>query len=296
MITRLRLWVIVFLLGGVLPSLIAQTFTEQKNTYPLSADGSKYVVNGFIPFSPMIDESIYANALLWTIKNVCSAQRDGITEVSIPAKSFSCNLVLTSQADAKQKNTYYCTAQFQVKDGKLVYYLSNIQIESSVVIMKKVTPMEKLQPEKKPSHQETMDDFVPVLKNADVVLVNRIVYNASSPKRGDVIVFKPKGNENSHYYTKRIVGLPGETVQIVENQVYINGKKLEEDYKTTKIDTAGIAGEKLKLGGDEYFVLGDNRKNSEDSRSADIGKVKRSYIYGKAWFVASPKKDWGFVK
>ena len=82
----------------------------------------------------------------------------------------------------------------------------------------------------------------PVLKNADVVLVNRIVYNASSPKRGDVIVFKPKGNENSHYYTKRIVGLPGETVQIVENQVYINGKKLEEDYKTTKIDTAGIAG------------------------------------------------------
>lgn len=88
----------------------------------------------------------------------------------------------------------------------------------------------------------------------------------------------------------------GETVQIVENQVYINGKKLEEDYKTTKIDTAGIAGEKLKLGGDEYFVLGDNRKNSEDSRSADIGKVKRSYIYGKAWFVASPKKDWGFVK
>ena len=157
MITRLRLWVIVFLLGGVLPSLIAQTFTEQKNTYPLSADGSKYVVNGFIPFSPMNDENIYANALLWTIKNVCSAQRDGITEVSIPAKSFSCNLVLTSQADAKQKNTYYCTAQFQVKDGKLVYYLSNIQIESSVVIMKKVTPMEKLQPEKKPSHQETMD-------------------------------------------------------------------------------------------------------------------------------------------
>lgn len=112
------------------------------------------------------------------------------------------------------------------------------------------------------------DSMSPVLKNADVVLVNRIVYNASSPKRGDVIVFKPKGNENSHYYTKRIVGLPGETVQIVENQVYINGKKLEEDYKTTKIDTAGIAGEKLKLGGDEYFVLGDNRKNSEDSRSA----------------------------
>ena len=163
MITRLRLWVIVFLLGGVLPSLIAQTFTEQKNTYPLSADGSKYVVNGFIPFSPMIDESIYANALLWTIKNVCSAQRDGITEVSIPAKSFS------------------CTAQFQVKDGKLVYYLSNIQIESSVVIMKKVTPMEKLQPEKKPSHQETMDDFVQIESQMLNKLFDFVSTNQLSP-------------------------------------------------------------------------------------------------------------------
>ena len=124
----------------------------------------------------------------------------------------------------------------------------------------------------------------PVLKNADVVLVNRIVYNASSPKRGDVIVFKPKGNENSHYYTKRIVGLPGETVQIVENQVYINGKKLEEDYKTTKIDTAGIAGEKLKLGGDEYFVLGDNRNNSRDSRVEDVGNIHKKDIIGRAVF------------
>ena len=63
------------------------------------------------------------------------------------------------------------------------------------------------------------DSMRPVLKNADKVLVNRIVYNASSPKRGDIIVFKPKGNESSHYYTKRIVGLPGETVQIVENRI-----------------------------------------------------------------------------
>ncbi len=140
------------------------------------------------------------------------------------------------------------------------------------------------------------DSMNPVLKNADKVLVDRIVYNASSPKRGDIIVFKPKGNENSHYYTKRIVGLPGETVQILENVIYIDGKKLEEDYKTTKVGTAGIAGEKLKLGGDEYFVMGDNRENSEDSRSADIGAVKRSYIYGKAWFVISPKEDFGFIR
>ncbi len=140
------------------------------------------------------------------------------------------------------------------------------------------------------------DSMKPVLENGDVVLVNRIVYNASTPKRGDIIVFKPKGNENSHYYIKRIVGLPGETVEIIENKVYINGKRLEEDYQTTDIDNVGIAAEEIKLGGDEYFVLGDDRENSEDSRNADVGNVKRSYIYGKAWFVISPHDRFGFIK
>ena len=132
MITRLRLLAIVFLLGGILPSLIAQTFTEQKKTYPVSADGSKYVVNGFIPFSPMSDENIYANALLWTIKNVCSVQREGITEVSVPAKSFSCNLVLTSQADAKQKNTYYCTA-VSMGNPHVIQYVDTLDFDIEAI-------------------------------------------------------------------------------------------------------------------------------------------------------------------
>lgn len=140
------------------------------------------------------------------------------------------------------------------------------------------------------------DSMKPILRNGDVVLVNRIVYNASRPKRGDIIVFKPKGNENSHYYIKRIIGLPGETVEIIENHVYINGEKLKEDYKTTDINDVGIVSEKMQLASDEYFVLGDDRANSEDSRNADVGNVKRSYIYGKAWFVVSPKKDFGFVR
>lgn len=140
------------------------------------------------------------------------------------------------------------------------------------------------------------DSMNPVLRNGDVVLVNRIVYNATTPKRGDIIVFKPKGNENTHYYIKRIIGLPGETVEIIENSIYINGEKLEEDYETTKIDDVGIVSEKMQLASDEYFVLGDDRENSEDSRNADVGNVKRSYIYGKAWFVISPRKDFGFVK
>lgn len=139
------------------------------------------------------------------------------------------------------------------------------------------------------------DSMSPVLRNGDVVLVNRIVYNATTPKRGDVIVFKPKGNENDHYYIKRIVGLPGETIEIIENRVYIDGERLEEDYETTNIDDVGVVDEKLKLAGDEYFVLGDNREQSEDSRDADVGNVKREYIYGKAWFVVTPGDEFGFV-
>ena len=139
------------------------------------------------------------------------------------------------------------------------------------------------------------DSMSPVLRNGDVVLVNRIVYNATTPKRGDVIVFKPKGNENDHYYIKRIVGFPGETIEIIENRVYIDGERLEEDYETTNIDDVGVVDEKLKLAGDEYFVLGDNREQSEDSRDADVGNVKREYIYGKAWFVITPGDEFGFV-
>ena len=140
------------------------------------------------------------------------------------------------------------------------------------------------------------DSMKPVLENGDITLINRIVYNASSPKRGDIIAFKPNGNENSHYYIKRIIGLPGETVEIKDGEILINGEKIEEDYKTTKIDDPGIVEEPITLGGDEFFVLGDDRQNSEDSRMADIGNVKRTEIEGKVWFVIAPKDHFGFVK
>ena len=91
------------------------------------------------------------------------------------------------------------------------------------------------------------------------------------------------------------MGLPGETIEIIENRVYIDGERLEEDYETTNIDDVGVVDEKLKLAGDEYFVLGDKREQSEDSRDADVGNVKREYIYGKAWFVITPGDEFGFV-
>lgn len=140
------------------------------------------------------------------------------------------------------------------------------------------------------------DSMNPLLENGDVVLVNRFVYNTSTPKRGDIIVFKPKGNENSHYYIKRIIGLPGETVEIIEGRIYIDGERLEEDYESSEISNVGIVTKKMELGGDEFFVLGDDRGKSEDSRMSDVGNVKRAHIYGKAWFVLSPFEHFGFIK
>lgn len=136
----------------------------------------------------------------------------------------------------------------------------------------------------------------PVLENGDIVLVNKLVYNATSPKRGDIIVFSPKGNENTHYSIKRVIGLPGETIQVIESSIYIDGEKLDEDYEVTKISDPGLLGDEITLDNDEYFVLGDSRNNSEDSRNPDIGNVERDHIYGKPWFIVSPGNRFGFVK
>lgn len=128
------------------------------------------------------------------------------------------------------------------------------------------------------------DSMEPVLYNGQEILMNRVVYRLSLPKRGDVIVFLPNGNQNSHYYVKRVVGLPGETIQIKDGSVYIDGVLLEEDDSFDKMAEAGIAENELVLASDEFFVLGDNRNSSEDSRSGNVGAVKKDNIIGKAWF------------
>lgn len=128
------------------------------------------------------------------------------------------------------------------------------------------------------------DSMEPVLYNGQEILMNRILYRISMPKRGDVIVFLPNGNQNSHFYVKRVVGLPGETVQIRDGNVYIDGLMLAEDESFDKIVDPGIAQNEIVLASDEFFVLGDNRNSSEDSRSGNIGAVKKDTIIGKAWF------------
>ncbi len=133
------------------------------------------------------------------------------------------------------------------------------------------------------------------LNSGDEILVNRFVYKVTNPKPNDIIVFLPNGNEKSHYYVKRVIAVPGDTVLIENGTVYVNGEAFDEEISVDSIEDAGLAEEEITLGTDEYFVLGDNRNNSEDSRYANIGNIKKEYIIGKAWFRTSPWSGFGFI-
>lgn len=135
----------------------------------------------------------------------------------------------------------------------------------------------------------------PTLNAGDTLLINRTAYKFSSPKRGDIIVFKLSDDQKASTHIKRIVGLPGETVQIKEGQILIDGEIYQEKQGFPMIQNAGMADQKITLKKDEYFVLGDNRNNSEDSRFADMGNIKEKNIIGKLWFVISPKDRFGFI-
>ena len=134
------------------------------------------------------------------------------------------------------------------------------------------------------------------LENDDDILVNKFAYIISKPKQGDVIVFLPNGNKKSHYYVRRVVAVPGDTVQIKDGALYVNDELYKESTDVASMEDAGIASDAIKLEKDEYFVLGDNRNNSEDSRYANIGNVKRDYIIGKAWFRFSGFGSFGTIK
>ena len=129
------------------------------------------------------------------------------------------------------------------------------------------------------------------LSDGDNLIVDKISY----PERYDIIIFPYKYEEDT-YYIKRIIGLPGEHVRIDDSgNIYINEKVLKESYGREVIQDPGIARDEITLGEGEYFVLGDNRNNSEDSRYADMGNIKKRNIIGKVWFIASPWSRFGFV-
>lgn len=134
------------------------------------------------------------------------------------------------------------------------------------------------------------------LHSRDHLILEKISYGTGDPKRFDIIVFKPYSDENKTYYIKRVIALPGETIQIIGSEIYINNELLMEDYGKMPLEDGGIANEPIVLDKDEYFLMGDNRNNSTDSRDPRVGVVKRSQILGRAWIRIWPLDDFGVLE
>ncbi|MDF2944330.1 MAG: hypothetical protein K0S01_3188 [Herbinix sp.] len=134
------------------------------------------------------------------------------------------------------------------------------------------------------------------LLDGDHLYVEKLSYRFDALDRFDIIVFYPYGRENEEYYVKRIIGLPGETVQIKGSDIYINDEILEEHYGKEPIEDPGRASEPITLGEDEFFVMGDNRNVSKDSRYEEVGNVKKENIGGKAIFRIKPLSRFGTLE
>lgn len=132
----------------------------------------------------------------------------------------------------------------------------------------------------------------PVLDGGDVVLTDRITYVVSRPGRFDIVVFQ---RENGRKNVKRVIGLPGETVQIKNGFVYIDGSPLKAPDGLDLVSLAGRAENPVQLSENEYFLLGDNRDSSEDSRFANVGNVREDQILGRVWLRFLPLLKIGFI-
>lgn len=135
----------------------------------------------------------------------------------------------------------------------------------------------------------------PTLEDGDNLIVDKISYRLGDPARFDIIVF-PAPDDPGKNYIKRIIGLPGETVQIIDAEVYIDGIKLGENYGAEVMEYYGTAQVGVVLGEDEYFVLGDNRNVSKDSRYEVVGNIHRDQIIGRAWLRIWPLNKFGILK
>ena len=133
------------------------------------------------------------------------------------------------------------------------------------------------------------------LSDGDQLIVDKMSYRFRNPKRYDIIVF-PYQYEPNTYYIKRIIGLPGETIQIIDGYIYIDGEQLDEHYGNELMNDPGIAAEPVALGEDEYFVLGDNRNNSQDSRAVNVGVIHRKDILGRTWIRIWPLDSMGVIR
>ena len=133
----------------------------------------------------------------------------------------------------------------------------------------------------------------PTLQSGDLVIVNKVQYLFGEPKRFDMVAFKLREGDNSYYNVKRVIGLPGETVTIQDGYIFIDGVVLTGLPFDEKISTEGLALDGVTLGKGEYFVLGDNVNNSEDSRFANMGNILENEILGKVSYRWFPKQTRG---
>ncbi len=127
------------------------------------------------------------------------------------------------------------------------------------------------------------------LKDGEKIIINKLAYLRDEPGRYDVIVFSQSKSGHGYHNIKRVIGLPGETVEIINGAVYIDGEILSEEVEELEaMRVSGLAEEAIVLGENEFFVLGDNRNYSEDSRFANIGIIVKNDIIGKAWLRLEP--------
>ncbi len=138
------------------------------------------------------------------------------------------------------------------------------------------------------------ESMEPTLQEGDVLLMDKLKYRLLSPSKNDIIAFQPSGNLNSKYSIKRVIGLPGDSIKIENGTLYVNNEAYRDVADTESIKDAGIAENEITVPSGSYFVLGDNRNNSEDSRYETIGMVRDEEIVARIWFDLT-MSNFGFV-
>lgn len=140
--------------------VLAQTADPMAKTYKVeSTTSGQRQITGYVPTKGADDKTAFANAMLWTVNNVCQQFLDKITSADLSGNSLQCDMDFNSLDNSEKKNTYHCKLTLRVAEGRLLYTLSDVTIESKIVVLKKQNSLDRLEPEKKNAHKELISDF-----------------------------------------------------------------------------------------------------------------------------------------